>query len=123
MSISTAVALSGKVVLTVWRSSEIMIIIAGYLTIDPQRLTEFEDAIAAVAGTIRAEDGCHHYSVLAEDRSKGLVNLTEVWRDKAALDIHLAQPWVKDLLARIGPLIRSMDAPAYDAVPIPDRKN
>ena len=98
-----------------------MIIVAGYLTVDPAQLTRFEQAIAKVVDTVRKEDGCRHYSVPAEDRDRGLINVAEVWRDQAAVDTHLAQPWIKDLFARVMSLIRSTYAPIYEVVGVRER--
>ncbi|MFC4764312.1 putative quinol monooxygenase [Dyella koreensis] len=98
-----------------------MIIVAGYLTVDPGQLKTFEKAIADVVDIVRKEDGCHHYSVLAEDRDRGLINITEVWRDQAAVDAHMAQPWIKSLFVRVMPLITSTDAPIYEVVGVRER--
>jgi quinol monooxygenase YgiN len=71
-----------------------MIFVAGTLTVKPDLLSEFQADIAAMAGTVRRERGCHQYSLLAEDPAAGLVNVLECWEDDAALAEHLKQPWV-----------------------------
>lgn len=91
-----------------------MIILAGTITIDAEQLPAFEQAVAAMADRVRAEDGCRHYSLLAEDRAAGLINVVEIWEDEAALRVHLAQPWITEFYARFSPHIRAIDVPIYD---------
>lgn len=69
-----------------------MLIVAGTITIEPTRVLEFEEAIAALIDEVRHEDGCLHYSVLVENRTTGLFNITEIWRDEDAFRTHWEQP-------------------------------
>jgi quinol monooxygenase YgiN len=91
-----------------------MIILAVTMTIDPELVAAFEKAVAEMVGKVREEDGCHHYSLLAEDRAAGLINVVEIWRDESALRVHLAQPWIAEFLARFSPHIRAMNVLIYN---------
>lgn len=90
-----------------------MIILVGGMTFDPADLVAFEVAVARLVPTVRAEDGCHHYSLLTEDRAAGRVQVTEIWRDEAALRVHLAQKWVVDFLSVFGPKARAIAVTQY----------
>ena len=41
----------------------------------------------------RAEDGCEQYELWRDASATSKMTIVEVWRDKAALDVHLAQDW------------------------------
>jgi len=91
-----------------------MIFVAGTLTIKPAALGEFQQDVAAMAGRVRQEPGCHHYSLLAEDAQSGLVNVLEQWTDDAALAVHLKQPWIVAFFNKhVGHLL-AMNLKVYD---------
>lgn len=91
-----------------------MIILAGTMTFDPTDIADFTEAARDIVGEIRAEDGCHHYSLLPEDAATGLVNVTEIWRDDAALHAHLAQPWTVAFFARFDGRAKDITLTIYD---------
>ena len=91
-----------------------MIVLAGTMTFSPADIPEFATAVQDMVGQVRAEDGCHHYSLLAEDEAAGLVNVTEIWRDDAALHAHLAQPWTAAFFARFGGRAKDIKLTIYD---------
>lgn len=41
----------------------------------------------------RAEDGCEQYELWRSTKNPTKMTIVEVWRDQAALDVHLAQDW------------------------------
>lgn len=99
-----------------------MIFVAGTLTITPDKVAEFETEVAAMRDKVLAEDGCHHYSLLFEDRAGGVVNVLEIWESEDALKVHLKMPWIDTFFHRFSPHITGMTAQLYDAVnarPIP----
>lgn len=91
-----------------------MIIVAGAIRIEPAQVPAFEQAVAEMVDRVRQEDGCRHYSLLAEDRAAGLINVVEIWEGEPALRAHLAQPWITDFYARFSPHIREMNVPIHD---------
>ena len=93
-----------------------MIFVAGYMMIDPAHVDAFEQAANALADGVRKEDGCIHYSLLIEDRAQGRINVLEMWRDEAALRVHLALPKIVEFANRFVPHISGGTAQLYDAV-------
>lgn len=92
-----------------------MIFVAGYLMLDPAHVDAFEKAANALAEGVRLEDGCIHYSLLVEDRAKGRINVLEMWRDEAALHVHLDLPHIVEFANRFVPHISGGTAQLYDA--------
>lgn len=41
----------------------------------------------------RSEDGCEFYELWVDTAQPTRMTIVEVWRDQAALDVHLAQDW------------------------------
>jgi quinol monooxygenase YgiN len=93
-----------------------MIFVAGYMMLDPAHVDAFEQAANALADGVRKEDGCIHYSLLIEDRAQGRINVLEMWRDEAALRVHLALPQIVEFANRFVPHISGGTAQLYDAV-------
>jgi quinol monooxygenase YgiN len=91
-----------------------MIFVAGTLTVKPAVLAEFQKDVAAMAGRVRQEPGCHHYSLLAEGAESGLVNVLEQWTDDAALAVHLKQPWIVEFFNKYAAHLLAMNVKVYD---------
>ena len=91
-----------------------MIVLAGTMTFDAVDIAEFSAGVRDLVGRVRGEDGCTHYSLLVEDVAAGLVNVTEIWRDDAALRAHMAQPWTAAFFARFGPKAKDISVLVYD---------
>jgi quinol monooxygenase YgiN len=91
-----------------------MIFVAGTLTVNPTLVAEFQKDVNAMAGRVRAEQGCSHYSLLTEDARTGVINVLEQWADDAALAVHLKQPWVVDFFNKyVGHLV-ALNLKVYD---------
>jgi quinol monooxygenase YgiN len=69
-----------------------MIIVMGYVTLDPSDVRGFIADMQQFAATTRAEDGCLFFSVAMEDAAAGRILVAERWRDQQALTTHLAAP-------------------------------
>jgi quinol monooxygenase YgiN len=67
-----------------------MIIVTGTFTIDPTDRDAFLEAAKAGMTKSRAEDGCEEYVMAADPLDPGRIVLSERWRDRPALDAHLA---------------------------------
>jgi quinol monooxygenase YgiN len=91
-----------------------MIFVAGTLTVNPALLAEFQQDVAAMAGRVRQEPGCHHYSLLTEDAQTGLVNVLEQWADDAALSTHLMQPWIVEFYTKYVSHLLALNVKVYD---------
>ncbi len=65
-----------------------MIIIMGYLHLDPSDMDEFLAFIQEIAPGTRAEKGCLFYAVTLEDAHAGRVLVAERWQDQESLTAH-----------------------------------
>lgn len=65
-----------------------MIILAGTFRLDPAKLDQAKAHIAAIVAGSRSEAGCIAYSFGHDPVEPDVVNVFEVWRDRAALDFH-----------------------------------
>lgn len=91
-----------------------MIIVGGQMTIPPEHIADFEHMLADMRPKVLAEAGCHHYSLLVEDRAAGIVNVYEGWEDDAALALHFTQPWIGAFFARFGALMSASTVVVHD---------
>jgi len=91
-----------------------MIFVAGTLTINPSVVADFRRDVAAMADKVRSEEGCHHYSLLVEDPTTGLINVLEQWEDDSALVVHLRQPWITAFFARYVEHLRASTVRVFD---------
>jgi quinol monooxygenase YgiN len=67
-----------------------MLIILGTVRLPPQNIGPARAAMEAMIAASRAEDGCFDYAYSVDLLDPGLVRVTEVWRDREALDAHFA---------------------------------
>ncbi len=65
-----------------------MLVIVGTVRLPPEKLGEARPAMASMITASRAEPGCIEYSYAQDVLDAGLIHVTEVWRDRAALDEH-----------------------------------
>lgn len=73
-----------------------MLIILGTIRLPPENLAAARPIMAAMAKASRAEDGCLEYAYAEDVFEPGLIRVSEVWRDRAALDAHFAMPHLAD---------------------------
>jgi quinol monooxygenase YgiN len=67
-----------------------MLVIVGTFRLAPAKLADAIPLMALMIEASRAENGCEEYSYASDVFDVGLVHVTERWRDRAALDCHLA---------------------------------
>lgn len=91
-----------------------MFFISGTMTMNPDVIDDMVADVAAMADTVRAEDGCLHYSLLVEDKAAGLVNVVEMWRDDEALAVHFNQPHITSFFGKYFPEMRDSTLKIYD---------
>ena len=68
-----------------------MLILMGYIHIDPLDVDAFVRDVQAISLSTKAEEGCLFYGVTLDDREAGRFLVAERWRDEAALTAHLAR--------------------------------
>jgi quinol monooxygenase YgiN len=67
-----------------------MLLIAGTIRFPADKIADARDAMARMIEATRAEDGCVNYAFAEDVLDPGLIHISEVWRDKAALEKHAA---------------------------------
>lgn len=82
-----------------------MIVVAGHLTIAPDKRADAEAAIATLVPLTEAEEGCLQYRYATDILDPTRVNIIEVWESKAAMDTHMGAPHFADFMAAIGTCI------------------
>ncbi|WP_180899004.1 putative quinol monooxygenase [Martelella soudanensis] len=68
-----------------------MLILMGYIHIDPLDVDAFVRDVQAISLSTKAEEGCLFYGITLDDRPTGRFLVAERWRDQDALTAHLAR--------------------------------
>ena len=71
------------------------VVILGTVRLPPQNLYLARPVMAEMVAKSRAEDGCLEYAYAEDVLEPGLIRVSEVWRDQAALDRHAASAHIK----------------------------
>jgi quinol monooxygenase YgiN len=69
-----------------------MVIVMGTVRIDPDRVEALRPAMEAMMAASRAEAGCLTYAYALDLLEPGLVRVSELWTDRAALQAHFTTP-------------------------------
>lgn len=69
-----------------------MLIVAGTMEVDPDRMEEALSALGPLVAATRAEPGCRDYAFSVEPGPEGTLRLFEIWDDEAALAAHFETP-------------------------------
>jgi quinol monooxygenase YgiN len=67
-----------------------MLLIAGTVRIPAERVADARVAARRMIEATRAEDGCVQYAFAEDVLEPGLIHISEVWREQAALERHFA---------------------------------
>ncbi len=73
-----------------------MLVIVGTVRLPPENLALARPAMARMIAGSRAEPGCRGYSYAEDVLDPGLIRVTELWDDRAALDAHFASPHIAE---------------------------
>lgn len=73
-----------------------MLLIIGTVRLPPDKLTEARPAMQRMISASRAEPGCIEYSYAQDVLDAGLIHVSEVWSDRAALDAHFRSAHIAD---------------------------
>lgn len=71
-----------------------MIVIAGFFRFPPENLAAAQPVMAQVIAASREEAGCEHYAFSHDILEPGMIRVSELWTDQAALAAHAASPHV-----------------------------
>lgn len=91
-----------------------MLIVTGYMHIDPSDLSRFHAELQAVALIVRQRPGNLSYDAAVDDAQAGRLLIAERWHDQAALNAHLGGPETKAFVQRWRGKMRG-DIRKYDA--------
>ena len=69
-----------------------MILIAGTVRFPAEQMPAARPVMARMVTETRAEDGCIQYAFAEDVLDPGLIHISELWRDAAALDRHREAP-------------------------------
>lgn len=69
-----------------------MIVLMGYIHLEPSDVEEFLTDLETIAAGTRAERGCLFYAFALEDAPSGRMLLVQRWLDEDAFTAHLAGP-------------------------------
>ena len=96
-----------------------MIVIAGYIQMDPDKREPAEVAAREMMEATRREPGCISYTMSADLSDRGRFYIFEEWKDGAALDAHFAAPHMarfREAAAGLG--IREMKVQRYEVASV-----
>jgi quinol monooxygenase YgiN len=66
-----------------------MLIVMGYIHLDPSDVNEFLTDVQATTPSTKAEKGCLFYAVTLDDAPAGRMLIVERWQDQESLTAHL----------------------------------
>jgi quinol monooxygenase YgiN len=79
-----------------------MIIVIARVRPQPDRRAELLAVLEEVQAASREDDGCLNYGYYANISDPDAMVAVEEWRDRAALEAHLAQPHILRLVRALG---------------------
>ena len=81
-----------------------MIICTGTIKLDPTKADEARTAMTTMMAATLAEEGCRGYTFAADLAEPGVFHLAEQWDDAEAIDRHMQEPHMADLMVAMGTL-------------------
>ncbi|MET1059125.1 MAG: putative quinol monooxygenase [Nocardioides sp.] len=82
-----------------------MLIVIGEAEAAPGRRDQMLEAVAAMATATQSDEGCESYGFYADVTRPEVLLSVEVWRDRAALDAHMAHAHTQQFLATVPDLV------------------
>jgi quinol monooxygenase YgiN len=71
----------------------------------PGKETELRDLLVPFANSSRKEPGCEIYTLMEVQSEPGRFLTFERWTDKAALEVHMTTPEIKEIVPKLGPVL------------------
>jgi len=92
-----------------------MIVVTGTFRVPPSMMEVVIPAMAEMIAASRAEEGCIEYAYGFDVLDRGLVRVSETWRDRNALEAHFRTAHIAEWRAQFSALaISERDLFAYD---------
>lgn len=82
-----------------------MIVVTGYMTVDPEQRDAALDAIRTCVAATRAETGNIDYRYSADIDDPNRFNLVEQWESEDAVTAHMGSAHLAAFLETFGPMI------------------
>lgn len=82
-----------------------MIVVTGYITINPDMRAEVEAAVATLVPLTLAEEGCAQYSYAADLLDPNRINIIEQWETDEAMTAHMGTTHLADFMGVMGTCI------------------
>jgi quinol monooxygenase YgiN len=92
----------------------IMLVLTAFVEVAAGDREAIQAAVPNVIAATRAEDGCEDYGCYEDTQCPGRYVFVERWRDKAALDRHLATPQMATWMAMVGPKMQAARGFLYE---------
>ena len=92
--------------------------VTAHITAFPGKGEALRDVMRANIPLVRAEDGCLRYDLLCAADDPDFLMFNELWRDRAALDAHLASPHMLTYREKSSPLIAGRKLYVWNAVDV-----
>jgi quinol monooxygenase YgiN len=99
-----------------------MYVIVGKITVKPEHKVELIRLARGLVQPSRSEPGCISYGFFEDQVEENHFLFFEEWTDRAAIDRHFNQPYVKDFVARLqalvigSPVIRIVEVASSESV-------
>lgn len=92
-----------------------MIVVIGSFRIPPSMVDVVIPAMEEMIIASRAEEGCIEYAYAMDVLDKGLVRVSEKWRDRAALEAHFRTAHIAEWRAQVSALaVSERDLTAHE---------
>lgn len=91
-----------------------MIVVTGYLTLDPGQIDAAHAAVATVVAATRAEPGNIDYRFSVDMDDPARLNVVEQWEDDAAIDLHMASAHMADFMGVILGMVTGAEIIRHD---------
>ena len=91
-----------------------MLVLTAFVEVADRDREAIQGALADVIASTRTEEGCEDYGCYEDTQSPGRYVFVERWRDKAALERHLATPHMATWMAVAGPRMRAARGFLYE---------
>jgi quinol monooxygenase YgiN len=82
-----------------------MIVVTGRMRIAPENRARFAEVSTEMCRRSREEAGCHGYRVYADLEQDGRYVIVEEWADDEALQSHFSEPYTREFLTALLPLL------------------
>ncbi|MEE9414792.1 MAG: putative quinol monooxygenase [Acidimicrobiales bacterium] len=79
-----------------------MIIVAGTIEMDPEKVTTFSELAQRTMAATEAEDGCVSYAFAVKLGAPGTIVVAEMWESEEALTSHFGQPHMAEFIGAMG---------------------